>query len=116
MRRALAILVALVALAMPSVAAADNGQQTTLLLTPSGQPVGGVWQRWMNDSYMPTYNGSMVLDLGSASMCGSTDDAATVACTAPSGFTPDLTASVASYPETLVSPRWRKLGALGAAV
>lgn len=98
--RRVALLAVLLLLAVPSVAVAEYGQQTTLLLTPSGQPVGGVWQRWMNDSYMPTYNGSMVLDL--AGSCG--DLKYTNACTGSSGFTPDLSPSMLAYPETVMMP------------
>lgn len=42
----LAVLAAALAAVQPASAA--DGVQTTTLLGPSGQPVGGPWQGWMN--------------------------------------------------------------------
>lgn len=88
----------LAVLAGALLATASASAQTTTLLTPGGQPVGGQWQRWMNDSYMPTYQGSMVLDLSPKGGCGSE----TYGCTAAHAFTPTVTTEV-SAPETLIS-------------
>lgn len=86
-----------------AVARADNGQQTTLLLDPSGQPVGGVWQQWMNQSYMPTYNGPMVLDFAAnASDCGYGGIGAVRACTANSALTPEAQ-QAQMLPETVIN-------------
>ncbi len=43
------------------VVASASGETTTLL-TPHGRLVGGLWQRWLNESYAPTYAGEMILD------------------------------------------------------
>lgn len=113
MKRFLFALLALLLLgAAPAVA--DDGQQTTLLLSPTGQPVGGKWQAWMNESRMPTFNGPMVLDLVASGplpgcMAGAQD------CTTASGFTPGLSAALAGDPETVLStprqtaPHWSLL-------
>lgn len=83
------------------VACADDGRQTTLLLSPSGQPVGGVWQQWMNKSYMPTYSGSMVLDLNSSN-CGYTGFGTVAACSNRQPFTP-VSPQVQTLPETTLN-------------
>lgn len=105
-RRLPSLLVVLVAgLLAPAAAIADYGRQTTTLLAPSGEPVGGLWQQWMNDSYMPTYSGPMVLDLHMTSVCGfdqGVDDTYTTACTAATPFEP-VSAATADAPETGVN-------------
>lgn len=99
MKRSLA-LAGLVLLLLAGPALADNGQQTTTLLSPSGQPTGGVWQRWMNASYMPTYNGPMVLDLGmTPAECGYATTDVVAGCTATTAFDP-VDPSVQDLPET----------------
>lgn len=100
---ALTIALLLAVTAWAGAAKAEGGQQTTTLLTPSGQPVGGWWQKWLNDSYMPTYNGSMVLDLAAnASDCGYRAGVSVNACTAATGITPEVS-QVQSLPETVVN-------------
>lgn len=101
--RLVAIVGALLAL-FASSALADNGAQTTtLLLTPSGQPVGGWWQKWMNNSYMPTYQGSMVLDLNLTNTgCGSFGLGITAGCTGSSAFAP-VDAAFQNLPETALN-------------
>jgi hypothetical protein len=59
--RRLWALTGLILLLLTGPALADNGQQTTTLLTQTGQPVGVQWQRWMNASYAPTYDGQQIL-------------------------------------------------------
>ena len=34
----------------------------TRLIDPSGHPIGGRWQRWINEAQVPTYPGTMILD------------------------------------------------------
>jgi hypothetical protein len=103
-------LTGLVLLLLAGPALADNGQQTTLLLNPAGQPVGGVWQQWMNDSYMPTYNGSMVLDLEAkygGAPC-STDNYSALGCSYSPAFTATAPTETA-MPETALDGQWLSL-------
>jgi hypothetical protein len=50
-------------------------EQVTTLITPTGAPVGGKWQRWADDSKVPTYRGTIVFSardcpgLGPLSSC-----------------------------------------------
>lgn len=79
--------------------------QTTMLLTPSGHPVGGRWQRWVEHSYAPTLQGPMVLAFSTRSTCAPGYDPPAsdiAACTGGATFTP-VTASVTWYPETLIN-------------
>lgn len=78
-----------------SPAMADNGQQTTTLLSPAGQPAGGAWQQWMNNSYMPTYSGPMVLDMSGA--C----PPLAAGCTSGTAFTP-VGSNEETMPETSI--------------
>lgn len=79
--------------------------QTTTLVTPSGAPVSGQWQQWMNEDRMPSYRGTMVLDVSTADVkqyCWST---AALACTAPTASQLGACASfVCSDPETVIDP------------
>lgn len=43
--------------------------QTTEFVNLLGQPTGGKWQDWVNDSHVPTYGGTILLVLSSAP-CG----------------------------------------------
>lgn len=86
--------------------------QTTTLLSPSGYSLGGIWQQWINKSYMPTYRGTMVLDVVGMPLTGCTNAPLILGCTATSAFTDDVDVSQASLPETEISapphsdPRW----------
>ncbi len=47
---------------------------TTVLVTPQGVPVGGKWQRWVDEAKIPTYHGTIVfgnLNCGDATACSS---------------------------------------------
>jgi hypothetical protein len=100
MRKFLVAVVVLLLLPAGATAA-----QTTMLLTPSGQPVGGRWQRWIDRSYAPTLDGPMVLDFSRRSACqpGYDPPASKIAaCTAGGTFTP-VVAAVQADPETLIN-------------
>lgn len=86
------MLVLAVLLGTTPVAVAENGQQTTLLVSPSGQPVGGWWQQWMNDSYMPTYNGTVTLDTEFDGQCGQVSGAVGCTTATPPNFTVGIVA------------------------
>jgi len=45
--------------------------QAVTLVTPQGQPVGGQWQRWANAVRVPTYRGTVTLNLSpsAATIC-----------------------------------------------
>ena len=83
--------------------------QTTTLITPQGQPVGGPWQRWLNESQVPTYRGTMVLDVSTADdhrLCnwagGLTGGCSNnYAMTPPPAWTQD---QITATPETIVNP------------
>jgi hypothetical protein len=96
------LLALVVSLASPGFATAA---QTTTLLTPSGQSVGGQWQRWMDDSYAPTLNGPMVLAFAGRTACEPGYDpppSDIAACTAGGAFTP-VAVTEAQDPETLIN-------------
>jgi hypothetical protein len=77
----------------------------TLLLTLQGTALGGEWQQWMNEDQLPSYPGSMTVDVSQAdsdTYCSwTTDGIAVLGCTGSIGFTPG--ASPAS-PETIINP------------
>jgi hypothetical protein len=56
-----------------AVAALAPYHQTTLLITPQGTPVGGAWQKWVDESQVATPPGEVILDVttGPPSECGS---------------------------------------------
>jgi hypothetical protein len=52
--------------------------QTTLLVTPAGVPVGGKWQRWVDEAKVPTISGNVVLTIAPCPTTGTGGDACTV--------------------------------------
>lgn len=63
-------LVACCALPMAAQAHAPASHSPSLtLVTPSGQPVGGVWQRWVDEMRAPTIRGTLVF-VPDGSACG----------------------------------------------
>jgi hypothetical protein len=94
-------LTAIVLLILVASARAADGVQTTLLLSPSGQPVGGPWQQWMNDSHAPTYLGSMTVGIEPQVLC---NGIYVDACTRSDyQITPDVIPPDVSLPETAIS-------------
>lgn len=71
--------------------------QTTTLIGPNGQPVGGRWQRWINEAKVPTYPGIEILDANLADAKRACVNA--TGCSAPSGPC-DYSSCGAGHPET----------------
>jgi hypothetical protein len=52
------------------LACAATPARAALLVTPQDRPIGGQWQRWTNESRMPTYRGVVQLVPASVAFCG----------------------------------------------
>ena len=94
----LLLLAALALLALTSTASAAT------LLTPQGQPVGGQWQRYMDESRMPTYGGAMVFTSNYVGVCSGGSGGNVVGCTTNYALTPTSPA-LATYPQTGIDER-----------
>lgn len=70
----LIFLIALAILLICGSAIIGDARAATLL-TPAGQPVGAPWQTWINESYMPTYQGTIALNTAFDGQCGMVTDA-----------------------------------------
>jgi hypothetical protein len=100
-RRLAAVLAVIGTLALPSSA------QAVLLTNPQGQPVGGIWQAWANESRVPTYALPVVLTTtaqGLEAFCGSTFYPA---CSEPGDDPPEIALDPA------FNPRWDLYHELG---
>src|SRR5437879_1699248 len=64
MRRRTAIAVLIGALAL------GGSAQAVTLVTPSGEPVGGKWQRWADQARVPTYRGPVIFTADTSTFCG----------------------------------------------
>lgn len=92
------LLTALVVALTPALASA----YTTTLLNPHGTPVSGQWQKWLDQSHMPTYAGSMVLDTNLRGAECDAPGSAIDGCTSSVPFAP-VAASEIAMPETAVN-------------
>ena len=52
-----------------TIALSAGDAQAATLITPQGTPVGGVWQRWVNDAKVPTISGPILFQTVEALGC-----------------------------------------------